>query len=264
MKDIEDEIEDLYVSHMRLEGRRALITGGSQGIGRRIAVEMALEGADIVINDLSHQKEKADKVAQFIEGELGRETWIAEADVSDFNDVIRMKEQVEQHFGKIDILVNNAGITMDTFFTNMTPAQWKKVLSVNLDGIFNCTRTFIENIKDSRYGRVINISSVVGETGNLGQVNYASSKAGVIGFTKALAREMVRYDVTVNAIAPGFIATEMVDEIPEKVKEKLLKTIPMGRFGVPKEVAWSVTFLASDYASYITGEVIRLNGGYLI
>lgn len=247
-----------------LEGTKALITGGSQGIGRRIALEMAHEGADVVINDLDRQREKANQVAQFIEGRFGRDTWIAEANVSDFDDVIRMRDQVKENFGKIDILVNNAGVNVDTFFHKMDPGQWDKVLSVNLDGVFNCTQAFMEDIKDSGRGRVISISSIVGETGNLGQVNYASSKAGVIGFTKALAREMVRFNVTVNAVAPGFINTDMVKGIPDEVKKKITAQIPMGRFGEPREVAQVITFLASKDASYITGEVIRVNGGHYI
>lgn len=264
MEGIEEEIKGLDTSCERLKGLKALITGGSQGIGRRIAMEFALEGADIAINDLSSQKEKANKVAQYIEAHFGRDTWIAEADVSDYRDVEKMREQVEEHFGTIDILVNNAGITIDTFFTKMDKPQWDKVLSVNLDGTFNCTHSFIDHIKESSQGRIISISSVVGETGNLGQVNYAASKAGIIGFTKALAREMVRYEATVNAVAPGFIGTEMVKEIPKKIQDKIIKQIPMGRFGEPKEVGRVVTFLASSDASYITGEIIRINGGYYL
>ncbi|MFO8109535.1 MAG: 3-oxoacyl-[acyl-carrier-protein] reductase [Thermoplasmata archaeon] len=264
MDDFQEDMKDLGGSLELLEGCRALITGGSQGIGRRIALEMALEGADVAINDLSSQKEKANRVAQYIESRFGRDTWIAEADVSDIDDVMRMRDQVEEHFGKIDILVNNAGINVDTFFSKMEPEQWEKVLSVNLDGVFNCTQVFIGHIKESRRGRVISISSIVGETGNLGQVNYASSKAGVIGFTKALAREMVRHHVTVNAVAPGFINTDMVKGMPDKVKKKITSQIPMGRFGEPKEVAQVITYLASEEASYITGEVVRVNGGYYL
>ncbi|MFO8109536.1 MAG: SDR family oxidoreductase [Thermoplasmata archaeon] len=175
-----------------------------------------------------------------------------------------MKASVEENFGRIDILVNNAGMNVDTFFTKMDYKQWDKVMSVNLDGVFNCTRAFIDDIKGSQEGRIVNISSVVGLTGNLGQVNYAASKAGVIGFTKSLAREMVRYDGTVNAVAPGFTKTDMVQNIPEPVQEKILKTIPMGRFGEPEEIAEAVAFLSSSRASYITGTVINVSGGYYI
>ncbi len=263
MKSIEQDIDSLDTTCRRLEGLKAMVTGGSQGIGRRIALELAREGADVVINDLSTQKEKANKVAQYIE-RMGRETWIAEADVSDIEDLERTREQIEENFGKIDILVNNAGINIDKFFTKMEEDDWDNVLSVNLDGVFHSTKTFLDHIKDSDQGRVISISSVVGERGNLGQTNYASSKAGIIGFTKSLAREMTRYDVNVNAVAPGFIATQMVKSMPEKVQEKVKSKIPMGRFGKPKEVARVVAFLASQDAEYITGEVIRINGGFYL
>ncbi len=263
-KNFFDEIEGLDTTCRRLSGLSALVTGCAQGIGRRIALELAKEGADIVINDLSSQKEKANKVAQYIESHLDREAWMVEADVSDIEDVKRAKTQVEENFGKIDILVNNAGINRDNFFTKMEKKDWDQVLSVNLDSVFNCTHTFLDHIQDSAQGRVISLSSVVGERGNIGQVNYASSKAGIIGFTKALAQELVRDDVTVNAVAPGFIATKMVLDMPEKVKDKIKKQIPMARFGKPKEVARTVTFLASKDASYITGEVIRMNGGFYL
>ncbi|MEF8873248.1 MAG: 3-oxoacyl-[acyl-carrier-protein] reductase [Candidatus Thermoplasmatota archaeon] len=261
---IDDEIKGLDTTCRRLEGLSAMVTGCAQGIGRRIALELAKEGADIVINDLSSQKEKANNVAQYIESHLGREAWMVEADVSDIEDVKRAKAQVEEHFGRIDILVNNAGINRDNLFSKMEKDDWEKVLSVNLDSVFNCTHTFLDHLQDSDQGRVISISSVVGERGNIGQVNYASSKAGIIGFTKALAREMVRDDVTVNAVAPGFIGTQMVLNMPDKVKDKIKKQIPMSRFGTPKEVARTVAFLASEDASYITGEVLRMNGGFYL
>ncbi len=261
---IDEVIEEVDTTCKRLDGLKAMITGSSQGIGRRIALELAGEGADIVVNDLSSQKEKANKVAQYIESHLDRETWIVEADVSDIEDVKHAKKQIEENFGEIDILVNNAGINRDNFFAKMDKEDWDKVLSVNLDSVFNCTHTFLDHLKDSEQGRVISISSVVGERGNKGQVNYASSKAGIIGFTKALSQELVRDDVTVNAVAPGFISTQMVLNMPEKVKDKIKKQIPMSRFGKPKEVARTVTFLASEDASYITGEVVRMNGGFYL
>lgn len=261
---LEDEIEEVDTTCRRLNGLSALITGGAQGIGRRIALELAAEGADIVLNDLSSKKEKADKVAQYIESHLDRDTWIVEADVSDIEDVKRARDQIEDNFGEIDILVNNAGINRDNFFTKMDKDDWDKVLSVNLDSVFNCTHTFLDHLQDSKQGRVISISSVVGERGNIGQVNYASSKAGIIGFTKALAQELVRDDITVNAVAPGFICTQMVLNMPEKVKNKIKKQIPMSRFGTPKEVGRTVAFLASNDASYVTGEVIRMNGGFYL
>lgn len=245
-----------------LKGKKALVTGASRGIGRSIALTLANHGADVVVNYHSSADE-ASRAATEAEIE-GLDTWVYPADVSSFEDVMRMKRNVEENFGRIDILVNNAGINMDTFFTKMDHRQWDKVLSVNLDGVFNCTRAFIEDIKESGEGRIVNVSSVVGLTGNLGQVNYAASKAGVIGFTKALAREMVRSNVTVNAVAPGFTKTDMVMNIPEAVQEKIQKTIPMGRFGEPEEVAEVVAFLASSRAAYITGAVINVNGGFYI
>ncbi len=249
-------------SSFELQGRRALVTGASRGIGKAIALTLASHGADVVVNYHSGAEGACD-TAMTMEKE-GEESWIYPADISDFDDVMKMRDSVMENFGRIDILVNNAGMNIDTFFTKMTPEQWDRVLSVNLDGVFNCTKVFIDDLKESDQGRVINISSVVGVTGNMGQVNYAASKAGIIGFTKALAREMVRYNVTVNAVAPGFIGTDMVQNIPEVVQEKILKTIPMGRFGEPEEIAEVVAFLASRRASYITGTVINVNGGYHI
>jgi 3-oxoacyl-[acyl-carrier protein] reductase len=172
-----------------------------------------------------------------------------------------MKRCVEKYFGNIDILVNNAGINVDKLFVKMDQKMWDKVISVNLTGVFNCTNTFIDKIMESDYGRIINITSIVGQMGNVGQVNYAASKAGIIGMTKALAREMARKKVTVNAIAPGFIETDMVMGIPDKVKEKILAQIPLGRFGKPNEVAQAVVYLASDEAAFITGHVLNINGG---
>ncbi|MFP3871804.1 MAG: 3-oxoacyl-[acyl-carrier-protein] reductase [Candidatus Natronoplasma sp.] len=259
-----DDIENLDPSSNRLEGLNALVTGGGQGIGRRISLEFANEGANVAINDLSSQKDKADRVAQYIEGELNKNTWIAEGDVSDLDDMKKVKEQVEENLGKIDILVNNAGINRDSLFIKMDKEEWDQVLSVNLDGAFNTTHVFLDHLRESDQGRIINMSSVVGETGNIGQVNYASSKAGLIGFTKALARELVRDEVTVNAVAPGFVDTLMVKNMPEKVKKKILDQIPMGRFAEPKEVAKVFCFLASEKSSYITGEVIRMNGGFYL
>lgn len=248
--------------YYNLEGKRALVTGASRGIGKHIAFALASLGVDVVVN-YHTSDEKASDTATEVEID-GEETWIYPADVSDMDDVLRMKENVVENFGTIDILVNNAGINIDTFFTKMDKGKWDKVMDVNLDGVFNCTNAFIDHIKESEQGRIINISSVVGQTGNLGQVNYASSKAGIIGFTKALAREMVRYDVTVNVVAPGFINTSMVRNIPDKVKEKITAQIPMNRFGEPAEVADAVAFLASSRASYITGNVINVNGGFYI
>jgi 3-oxoacyl-[acyl-carrier protein] reductase len=243
----------------RLEGRRALVTGASKGIGREIAIALAREGCDVAINYQSSELE-AEEVARWLEG-LGVNTWLYPADVSDYENVSEMKRCVEKYFGAIDILVNNAGINVDKLFVKMDPKMWEKVISVNLTGVFNCTNSFIDRIMASEHGRIINITSIVGQMGNIGQVNYAASKAGIIGMTKALAKEMARSNVTVNAIAPGFIETDMVMGIPDKVKEKILAQIPLRRFGKPSEVAQAVVYLASDEAAFITGHVLNINGG---
>ncbi len=246
----------------KLHNKRALVTGASRGIGKEIANTLARHGADVVVNyNTSH--EDASEIATSVEL-AGKETWVYPADIRSFQEVEEMKKSIEDNFGTIDILVNNAGINIDKFFTKMEKNDWETVLSVNLDGVFNCSKVFLDDLREAEGGRIINISSVVGQRGNLGQVNYASSKAGMIGFTKALARELVRDEVTVNAVAPGFIATDMVMNIPEKVQESIKKKIPMGRFGETKEVAEAVAFLASPSASYITGEVLKVNGGFYI
>jgi NAD(P)-dependent dehydrogenase (short-subunit alcohol dehydrogenase family) len=203
---------------------------------------------------------EAEEVASWLEGR-GVNTWVYPADVSDINSVREMKRCLEKYFGGIDILVNNAGINVDKLFVKMDENMWNKVISVNLTGVFNCTNSFIGTIMESEHGRIINITSIVGQMGNIGQVNYAASKAGIIGMTKALAKEMARNNITVNAIAPGFIETDMVKGIPDKVKEKILTQVPLGRFGKPEEVARAVVYLASDDASYITGHVLNINGG---
>jgi 3-oxoacyl-(acyl-carrier-protein) reductase len=243
----------------RLKGRRALVTGASKGIGREIAIALASEGADVAINYRSSDLE-AEEVARWLE-DHGVNSWIYPADVSDYDSVKEMKQCLEKYFGEIDILVNNAGINVDKLFVKMDQDMWNRVIQVNLTGVYNCTNAFIDRILESQNGRIINITSIVGQMGNIGQVNYAASKAGVIGMTKALAKELARKNVTVNAIAPGFIETDMVMGIPDRVKEKILAQIPLGRFGKPKEVARAVVYLASDEAAYITGHVLNINGG---
>lgn len=243
----------------RLVGRRALVTGASKGIGREIAIALACEGADVAINYRSSEVE-AEEVARWLEG-LGVNTWVYPADVSDMDSVREMKNSLQKYFGPIDILVNNAGVNVDKLFIKMDQEMWNKVISVNLTGVFNCTNAFIDKILESQHGRIINITSIVGQMGNIGQVNYAASKAGIIGMTKALAREVARNKVTVNAIAPGFIETDMVRGIPDNIKEKILVQIPLKRFGMPTEVAKAVVYLASDDAAYITGHVLNINGG---
>jgi 3-oxoacyl-[acyl-carrier protein] reductase len=249
----------IHAAGKRLEGRKALVTGASKGIGREIAIALAKEGADVAINYRSSEIE-AEEVAGWLE-DFGINTWMYPADVSDMNSVKEMKSCLEKYFGGIDILVNNAGINVDKLFVKMDQRMWDRVISVNLTGVFNCTNTFIDSILESEHGRIINITSIVGQMGNIGQVNYAASKAGIIGMTKALAKELARKNVTVNAIAPGFIETDMVKGIPDKIKDKILIQIPKGRFGKPEEVGRAVVYLASDDADYITGHVLNINGG---
>jgi len=242
-----------------LKGRRALVTGASRGIGSAIALGLAEAGADVVVNYKSSE-ERAERLAGLID-EMGVESWVYPADVSDIGQMRAMGAQISRYFGRIDILVNNAGVNVDRLFKKMDSADWDSVISTNLTGAYNTTRVFLEDLVASGRGRIINITSIVGQMGNIGQVNYAASKAGVIGMTKALAKELARHGVTVNAIAPGFIETDMVKGIPEPVRQKILETIPMRRFGLPEEVAHAVVFLASDHAAYITGHVMNVNGG---
>ncbi len=244
---------------MKLEGRTALVTGGSRGIGRAIATALAKEGADVAINYQSNDAAAAEVVEEI--QQMGRQAVTAKADVSDPYDTFRMAEAVIEKFGHIDILVNNAGVTSDKSFINMDHATWRKVLAINLDGVFNCTKVFIDQMVEQNYGRVVNITSVIGQIGNFGQANYAASKAGVAAMTKSLAKELARKGITVNAVAPGFIETEMVLEIPESAQNKLLEQIPLRRFGKADEVAQMVVFLCSSDGDYVTGAELEVNGG---
>jgi 3-oxoacyl-(acyl-carrier-protein) reductase len=246
----------------RLSGRRALVTGASRGIGRAIALCLAEAGADVAVNYRSSE-ENAELLARRID-DIGVRTWIYPADVSDGEQTRAMQRQISRYFGRIDVLVNNAGINIDRFFSKMDGSSWEKVMDVNLNGVYNCTTAFLDDVLHSSHGRIINITSIVGQMGNIGQVNYAASKAGVIGMTKALARELARSNVTVNAVAPGFIETDMVAGMPKEVRDKVIAQIPLKRLGRPEEVAKAVEFLASDDASYITGHVLSINGGLYI
>ena len=246
----------------QLDGRTALVTGASRGIGRAIAYALAQEGADIAINYVSSEgpaKSLGEEIQQ-----LGRRAILAQADVADYPDTFRMAQEVLKQFGHLDILINNAGITSDKTFARMDHASWRKVLATNLDGVFNCTKVFIDGMLKQNYGRVVNITSVIGQIGNFGQANYAASKAGVAAFTKSLAKELAGKGVTVNAVAPGFIETEMVEGIPEKVRQKLLDQIPLKRFGRVEEVARSVVYICSADGDYITGSELSINGGLLM
>ncbi len=244
---------------MQLTGRTALVTGASRGIGRAIALALAAEGADLAINYVSSEgaaKEVVDQIHQ-----LGRKAVLAQADVADYPDTYRMAQDVLREFGHLDILVNNAGVTSDHTFVKMDHASWRKVLAINLDGPFNCTKVFIDQMIKQSWGRVVNITSVIGQIGNFGQANYAASKAGMAAFTKSLAKELASKGITVNAVAPGFTETEMVTAIPEKVRNKLLEQIPMRRFGKSEEVARACVYLCSKDGDYVTGAELSINGG---
>jgi 3-oxoacyl-(acyl-carrier-protein) reductase len=247
---------------MKLKGRTALVTGASRGIGRAIALALADEGADVAINYVSNEPAAVD-VAEHI-GKMGRRAVLARADVSDYPDTFRMAQDVLGQFEHLDILVNNAGITSDKTFVKMDHAAWRKVLAINLDGVFNCTKVFIDQMLARNYGRVVNITSVIGQIGNFGQANYAASKAGVAAFTKSLAKELAGKGVTVNALAPGFIETEMVGAIPDGVRNRLLAQIPLKRFGTSEEVGRAVVYLVSPDGDYITGAELSINGGLLM
>jgi len=246
---------------MILEGRISIVTGASQGIGENIAIELSRAGADVILVDI--QKEKLEEVADKVARNKGKASVFC-ADVSRLDQVKEVTEKVIQDHKRIDHLVNNAGITRDNLLMRMTEEEWDAVLTVNLKGVFNFSKAVIRNMISNRYGRIVNISSVVGQMGNPGQTNYAASKAGVLGFTKALAREVAPRGITVNAIAPGYIATPMTENLPEQVKKIFIELIPMKRFGSPDEIAHAVKFLLSDEAAYITGQVINVNGGMIM
>ena len=243
---------------MRLTGKKALVTGASRGIGRAVALKLAREGADLIVTatSLERAKQTADEILL-----LGRKAIPVKADVSDSADVEALFQIVSAEFGALDILVNNAGITRDGLLVRMKDEEWDAVIDVNLKGTFACTREAIKLMSKAKSGRIVNISSVVGEMGNAGQANYCASKAGMIGFTKAVAREYAKRNITVNAVAPGFIETDMTGVLSDAVREELLRQIPVNRFGRPDDIANAVYFLVSDLGSYITGHVLSVNGG---
>lgn len=246
---------------MALSGRVSIITGASQGIGEAIAIEISKEGAEVILVDI--QEEKLQEVVQRIKMTKGMAFPYC-ADISRTEQVAEVAEMIIQNHKKIDHLVNNAGIARDNLLMRMNEEDWNAVLEVNLKGVYNFSKAVIRNMIANRYGRIVNISSVVGLMGNPGQTNYAASKAGVIGFSKSLAREVASRGITVNAVAPGYIATPMTENLSDPVKEAFLDLIPMKRFGTPDEIAHLVKFLLSNEAAYITGQVISINGGMLM
>jgi len=242
----------------RLQGKVAIITGGANGIGKATAEKFIAEGAQVAIWDIVNDKgEEAAK-------ELGNNTKFYHVDTTSFEQVEKAAKQTYDHFGKIDILINNAGITQDATLSKMTIEQWQKVIDVNLNGVFFCTKAVSPYMVQQAYGRIVNASSVVGVYGNFGQTNYVATKSGVIGMTKTWAKELGRKGITVNAIAPGFIATEMVKSIPEKVINMLEGKTPLGRLGQPEEIANAYAFLSSDEASFISGTTLNVDGAVTI
>lgn len=242
-----------------LKDQVAIVTGGARGIGRCISQALAKQGATVVVADLN--LEGAQATANELAAATGARVEAAGCDVSNVEACAKLVDETVARLGKIDILVNNAGITRDKLLARMTPEDWDLVLKINLTSVFACSKAAARHMAKQRSGRIVSIASVVGVIGNAGQCNYSASKAGIIGFSKSLARELGGRGVTVNAVAPGFIQTAMTDVLSDEVKEQLLKAVPMGRLGQPEEVADAVLFLASPMATYITGQVLNVNGG---
>jgi len=247
---------------MLLDGKIALVTGASRGIGRAIAINLAKAGATVAINYAGNVKAAEEVQQMIIEG--GGKALLVQADVAQAEAADAMVKKVMDAFGRIDILVNNAGITRDGLLMRLKESDWDAVINTNLKGVFNCTKAVTKPMMKQRVGRIVNMTSVVGITGNAGQANYAAAKAGVIGFSKSTAKELASRGITVNMVAPGFIDTDMTAVLPDKVKEEMTKGIPLGRMGQAEEVAEAVLFLVSDHASYITGQLINVDGGMVM
>lgn len=247
---------------MKLEGKVALVTGASRGIGREIALRLAKEGANVAVNYAGNEV-KANEVVEEIK-QLGRESFAIQCNVAESESVAEMVRQTIERFGSLDILVNNAGITKDNLLMRMKEEDWDDVIDINLKGVFLCTKAVSRQMMRQRSGRIINIASIVGVSGNPGQANYVAAKAGVIGLTKTTAKELAARGITVNAVAPGFISTDMTDQLTDDVKDEMLKLIPLARFGEPTDIANIVTFLASEESSYVTGQTIHVDGGMVM
>ena len=244
---------------MLLDDRTCLVTGASRGIGRGIAIELAEHGAEVVVNYRSSEG-AAREVRDVIESGPGQAV-LAQADVSDYEAVRSMYEATKEEFDGVDVLVNNAGITVDKTFDDMTREDWERVMDVNLGGMFNCTKVCYEDIRTAEKGRLINISSVVGQQGNYGQANYATTKSGMFGFTRTMALELASQGSTANCVAPGFVETDMLADVPERVRKNILERIPLDRFAQVEDITGIVRFLASQESSYMTGQILGVNGG---
>ena len=246
----------------RFEGKAAIVTGASRGIGREIALHLANEGAKVVVN-YSGSKDKADEVVELIKN-AGGEAFAVQADVSNQESVKKMIDETIATFGSIDILVNNAGITRDNLLMRMKEEEWDDVININLKGVFLCTKGVTRQMMRQRAGKIVNVASIVGVSGNPGQANYVAAKAGVIGLTKTTAKELATRNINVNAVAPGFITTDMTEALSEDVQKQMLANIPLGKLGSPENVAKTVLFLLSEDAAYITGQTIHVDGGMVM